>query len=713
MRMEPRMRIPLHIPALLLVPLSLSPAFSSAASGEGPELDMFVVPSSEFLSPGETASIAIYTFIDGKRTSFDGPVEASVAGGLYGVNLPLPVRSVSMGVYEFNYTMTASHVGSYGYVQLVVRASNSAGVFAGSSLSTDYKYLSLWLSGAHPFSVREGISARARLVELSSPVLAPGTLASFLCCITMNGAPFDPEWVMFNMEHSASGDEPLNYSAAHTRISTGVYRVNFTIPDVRHDDYFSLYVLASGAEGPLYTDASLSLDFFTVIYHELKRDGSLVSFEILLSDRNGAPVKGADVLVRARLPGREGSEIVLELGSTDSKGRVTGSLPMTSMSDAFYIAGWANTSRYSQKFYASIPLPGDGSRGPVETESFTVVPLSYEPSLEPLPGESVCATYRAFWQGRPLAGMELKCFVTSRAYERSRMSFSSVECVVVETDAEGVFSLCITMPSGESSVLKLFFKNPMPPPQTGGYSPGDYEYIYSGSPEENSIEVRAELSRAHPGGRLRARVHAPGMGAFMVRAYLGLESEGEEGAPWQVCSSPIWYLRGPDNDGAFSGTIPLPVHLRPGTNATIHFILSDETTRYIERSFEFRIQPAPAPAPEADLCCLAGLAVLNIGLILFLLVSYIAARRTPQEGERGGELEKRVEEMVRKAQEVPGGVPRRVALDASGTCAVCGRRIARGNIALVCSCGKQFHEHCTGEGNACPACGRRWSGRGE
>ncbi|MEM4728197.1 MAG: RING finger protein [Thermoplasmata archaeon] len=691
--------------ALILIPLTCP----LKAAAEAPELDMFVISSVSVLSPGESANFTVYTFIDGVRASFDRPIEAWVVGGVYDVNIPLPVQNSSPGIYNFCYTMVASHANRYGEVEIVVRASHSTGVFQGSALNSASKYITVSIRRNTTDETLEGFRARAWLLRLSSPLPKPGSHATFLCCITRGAEPVDIEGVRFVMHHSPLNGEPSSYTAEHTKIAPGIYQVNFTIPSLKHDDRFYLYAVVPGAEHELQTGAWLCMDFFTVIYHELGMDAGLKKFELFVSDWGGSPVRGAEVVLRVSAPGASGGETMFGLGKTDAKGRVRGSIPIPPVGDGYYIFGWANTSRFSQRFSGRIAVPGEGSFYVPSTSDFTVIPLRREPPLSLLPGESLCATYRAFSYGRPLASTELKCFVTSKSYGGSMLVSSNVECVKVQTDGQGGFSLNLTMPPGESSFITIYFKNPLPRPESGGYTSGAYDFISSSQPDDTLFGgLHTKLSRAYPGGKVKVTVSAPGKDLQSVSAHLALDGAGGGDGAWQTWSTFSWNLVGPDEEGSFSAEIPLPIHLKPGTNATLVLTISNETESGIEHQEYFRVQTPLSTSPETDLCCFLGLVIINITLIFFFLIAFINTRRTAEGGAVVEGLQPGPQEVSVGAQRNSELVPRRVALELSRDCALCGRRIARGNVAFLCSCGRLFHEHCTGAGEACPVCGRRW-----
>ncbi|MGQ9581885.1 MAG: PHD finger domain-containing protein [Thermoplasmatota archaeon] len=697
--------------AWTLALLLFLPLLARAASGAPPELDIFTLYSSRSLNPGEEANFTVHTFIDGKRASVSGGVEARIAGGIYGLETLLTVRAVSAGIYEFSYIMTASHADRYGNVHILVSASHSSWGPSGEVVSTDSEWVTLSLRSSGSAVGVNGWSVAASLTELSAPLPAPGSRASFKCWLSKGGSPADPESISFIVSHEGAGEEPMSYTAAHERLAPGVYLVNFTVPDVAHSDCFYLSARIPEAGGELFTGAWLRLNFFTVLYRELGTREGLRTFEILVSDRSGKAVRGADVRLVFNASLGDGAKSELALGRTDSRGRVSGAIPAPEFIDRYYVTGWTNTSRFSQSFEGWILLPRVSSITPPDNEYFYVLPLSYSYHPEPhlRPGDSFSAAYRAFWRGQPVAGQELRCYVTMRAYDSSysRVLSSSVECIGVLTDPSGNLTLNLTMLPGEASTIEVFFKNPFPPPQFGAYNDGDSDYFsaYS-SGGGGGPELAASFTRASPGQTVRVLASAPGSEPLCARVAWDVTGDGR-GAVWRAWSSLDWYLGGPDESGAFSGRVALPDHLKPGMNLSFRLTLFNQSSS-IEESFDVEVEAAPAESQGADICCLAGLAVVNLGLILFLVASYIASRRPPEGGSGEGTIEGKVQEILERAERRPESLPRRVAMEASGPCSACGRRVARGSLALICTCGRRFHEHCVGDRLKCPSCGRAW-----
>jgi hypothetical protein len=177
-----------------------------------------------------------------------------------------------------------------------------------------------------------------------------------------------------------------------------------------------------------------------------------------------------------------------------------------------------------------------------------------------------------------------------------------------------------------------------------------------------------------------------------------------------------WPLLAPAGaDQTVKGSIVVPAGLRTGLNITVLLRVANSSGERSDAAFTLRLKAPAEPAAGNDLCCLAGAAVVNIALFAFVFVQYRNAKKAPPPAQFG---ERQVDERIVDILNPPGGPPARppalpfkAELVQSVDCAACGRRIARGNMAWGCACGRKFHEHCLGVGDKCPSCGRAWSKR--
>jgi hypothetical protein len=504
------------------------------------------------------------------------------------------------------------------------------------------------------------------------------------------------------------------------RTGPGSYIVRYEIPRQNRSDRFFLDATWANATAYQYTGAEVGLDLFQVVYHEMGRTGTRVNYELYISDRDGAAVNGSSVRVdispRRAASGTawvSGGNVSLDLGLTDSNGRVRSLLDVGGFGDIADISGWANTSRFSQQFSGSVVLfGGQQDQAIVPGSGFRVVRTGMEG--EPAPGGTIRLTYRAFSDGRPLRDVGVDCYVEMSATEPSgTVSISTVGQTVL-TDDEGSLVLNLSFLAGVSSCARMTFVGPE---GVTGHRPRDLDAISAvpaATADEGAGWVNASFARAVPGTPMTVSVRGPGLEAVSAGWQFDHGASGSEQRQWSAWTSMEWPLAPPDEGGLpLKGRIVLPAHLPAGLNITVSLRLTNSSGETSATNFPLRTLAPQAPASENDLCCLAGAAVVNIGLLAFVMMQYLNAKKAPSRRQLG-ELE--VDERIGDILTPPGGPPTRPAalpfkaeLVQSVDCTVCGRKIARGNMAWGCACGRKFHEHCLREEKQCAFCGREWS----
>jgi len=217
-----------------------------------------------------------------------------------------------------------------------------------------------------------------------------------------------------------------------------------------------------------------------------------------------------------------------------------------------------------------------------------------------------------------------------------------------------------------------------------------------------------------PGTPMTVSVRGPGLEAVSAAWQFDFGASGSEQRQWSAWTSMEWPLAIPD-DGSLplKGGIVLPAHLPAGLNISVSLRLTNSSGETTVAGFPLRTKSPQSPAATNDLCCLAGAAVVNIGLLAFVMIQYLNAKKAPPR-RQFGELE--VDQRIGDLLNPPGGqngrapaLPFKAELVQSVDCAACGRKIARGNMAWGCACQRKFHEHCLKEEKKCAYCGREWN----
>jgi hypothetical protein len=680
-----------------------------AKGAHGPYLVLLMVEERDY-SPGEALNFTVYTFSGGEPAVLASPPFVAVYSGS-GSGRAIPVLATAPGRYSGSYTVLSADSDLYGYIHLSTTA-DFAGPAAGGTGQFAYDDATVRLAGSGYQHPAPGLSIRGWVLECPDGAVRAGSRLTVAVCATREGAPVPPGEIRFRMVNAPATGGRQSTDLQAQSPAPGYILLHCTIPEQVSSGTFYFY-----ADGNGFTDdyiTSVDLDFFNVVYHELARSGSRVDFELYVSDRAGAPVNGSGVTLRLNPWQSRADAIPLDLGKTDHGGRVKGLFDPGPDVGEMSIDGWANTSRQSQRFYGSVKL------------SNATAPLSYQPGsfyIERLgsdgrflAGGSAILTYMAFYNGEPVRLQPLDCYL--RLY--NGVPGSSVPVGVrgqrVVTDAGGGFSLNLTFPAGYYSYTTITAVGPGSPYSDQYESYTDWEPAQTGpavasSPSANWANV--SFSKALAGRSCRICATAA-LGA-LVAASAGWDFRYDDpDAPraWEVWQTFTWYLQAQNaGPGPLRGQLVLPRHLKSGQNLTVTLGLQNASGQYTDAAFPLRVRPAPAEEPPADICCLTTIFMVNALLIALLLFNYMAGRR----GARKKDLEElgaddQIDAVLRTSHRSPAelSLPIKVEMAQSEDCTACGRKIARGNIAVRCVCGTRYHEHCTGGGTKCPSCGREW-----
>ena len=692
---------------LLLMPAAYPPARASL----GP-VRVFLVTDSDSALVGGTVNFTAYTFLEGERADLPEPPAVYLVGGAFPEGRPLPVSSTSTGRYDGTYTVLQADLGEESWLTLEVVATYK-GLVEGQAPYSD--------SSSETFYVRrptapvpEYESVTGRLVESSAMPIRPGSKLKFLCCATLSGRPVDLPGLLFQLSAN-SYDQGPPPTLEYERLGTGVYLVRCRVPDVRQDENFYLryqHNLSGYNSSSSVNDASFSVDFFTVLYHELARKGSRVDFELLVSDHKGAAVNGSSVLLWA--DPYTGGNIKLELGRTDNNGRVKGFFELGPKLRYLNFFGWANTSRRSQSFSGYMQLEGGPYPRDISDNAFHIVPLGHEGAL--VPGAWANLSFQAFDYGEPVRNATVEVYVQTETYDANVRSSQTLDGFRARTDGNGTFRLNFTFQPRVYTGVRLTVVGPRLLGDDGGTLGYDNYYIDAYDPE-TSYPAQPEpswnltFSTASPGRASYAYARSPPEGLISGSgSWTFTTNSSESFPPWRVLSGfQVHFL--PAKGGELRGNVVIPRQLKPGMNLTMSVGITNSSGGHSHRDVTFRVKAAAAAAPEADVCCLTSIFVFNSLLIGLLLFNYLAARKAPARKNLNDlGVDERIDAVLGAGGTRPAvTLPIRVEQARSEECTACRRMIARGNLAYRCVCGGRFHEHCTGNGAKCPSCGREWT----
>ena len=698
----------------LAILMAATPLALPAASADG-SLVMMAGYQQRVYSPGEALNFTLYVFYDGEPFSPSVPPIVSVMKDVDVAVHTVPVVLTGRGRFNGRYTVLAADMGDDGSIRL--RADAGYQGTSGPGLETATAWIDVAVDTG--WVQNDTLRVVARLVESSDSPVRPGTDLAFECCVTADGGPADPAGLSFWMRHS------VEWPGSSDRISPlrqgpGSYLVHYEIPRQNRSDRFFLYAGWTNGKADQYTGAQVGLDLYQVVYHELGRTGTRVDYELLVSDRDGAGVNGSSVMVvispgsgNAGTVGASSGNVSVDLGLTDHNGRVRSLLDLGGYGGIARISGWANTSRFSQQFSGSVVIfGGQQEQLIVPGSGFWVVRTGMEG--EPAPGDTVRLSYRAYSDGRPLRDVLVDCYIEMTIMEQAGSASLSVVGQRVPTDDEGGFVINMSFPPGVCSVALTTFVGPQ---DADGYRPRGSDAVsavLAAKSNEGAGWVNASFSRAEPGNPVAVSVRGTGLAAASAAWQFDFGESGSEQRQWSAWTSMEWPLV-PRANGSLplKGKIVLPARLRTGQNITVSLRLVNSSGETESTGFPVRVVSPKAASLGDDLCCLAGAAALNIGLLAFVLIQYRSAKKAPPKRQFE---EQEVDERIGDILNPPGGPPTRPAalpfkaeLVQSVDCAVCGRKIAKGNMAWGCACGRKFHEHCLPKDSKCAHCGREWT----
>jgi hypothetical protein len=531
-------------------------------------------------------------------------------------------------------------------------------------------------------------------------------------CATHDGAPLLPGDIRFRIEHQLTYGRSTSAEVASESPAPGSFLVRYTIPEQGHSDTFWLLADSFGTSDNHITQ--VDLDFFNVVYHEFGRNGSRVDFELLVSDRAGAPVNGSGVTLRLNPWQSRTGSVALDLGKTDKKGRVKGLFDLGPGVGELSIDGWANTSKRSQRFYSDVKLNNATRPYAYQRDSFFIERLGSEGVF--LPGGTAVLTSRATYHGEPVRLQMLDCYLQTYRGKSPGGVPAGARGLRVVTDNEGQFALNLSFPAGYESYTTITAVGPGNPYSADFETYTDPDTVQVPPANANAPSdswANSTFSAAGAGRAVKICATAPpGELAAAWAVWDFRYNETDPSRPWAVWSTFTWYLQAqPSGTNPLQGQLVLPRHLKSGQNLTVNLGLLNASGQHSSAGFPLRVRQTPVAQPEADLCCITSIFIVNALLIALLFFNYMAGRRTvrKKELEQLG-ADGQIEAVLGASRAAPRdlSLPIKVELAQSEDCTACGRKIAQGNLAWRCVCGARYHEHCAGGGQKCPSCGREW-----
>lgn len=256
-----------------------------------------------------------------------------------------------------------------------------------------------------------------------------------------------------------------------TRVGVGTYEVDITIPDTNTSTEHILEVEAEYAGDHEYTESIITVNLFTVWYHEEERTGNTVTFKLGVADMTGASIQGANIVL---------TDPDDKTGTTGADG--TALFTLTDLWGTELVEGYATYEGKNQSFRGVITIEHDG---PQDHE----LDIIYQGGEELYTtGQSISRSYKAYNDTEPLSNKEIFYYV-AMAPQNTAFTISTphngivhgnmhqIKAGTVTTGQLGDFTVSFTLPS-YTGIVSVYFEGAMPlnPPHNVHNNPGHRQY---------------------------------------------------------------------------------------------------------------------------------------------------------------------------------------------------------------------------------------------
>ena len=292
--------------ALLVVSLFLFGCALPIVSADNDSLKVIVLLEDKQYSVGSPVKVTVHVFDKAKQV--DADKVPSVVTGIY------PTRAVSVsrtstGVYEGTFTLQSSDLSSgYGMV--------SATATYGKSDDNDTTYNeaegSAMISTGTQTST--GLAVSCLVKSISTDVARPGTRITVEATVKHNGTGVVPSDFSIVLSYMERGGTSHKENMTTTNPTVGTYDCEYTVPELTFDTDLDFEAAADYAQESDTNTASVSLDFFQVVYHNISKKATEAVFDLYVADMSGKPVGGATLSVTVRPDGSYSKSRTLDAG---------------------------------------------------------------------------------------------------------------------------------------------------------------------------------------------------------------------------------------------------------------------------------------------------------------------------------------------------------------------------------------------------------------
>ena len=536
------------------------------AAADHDSLQLVVLAEDREHSVGSSCRITVQAFERANPTDVDNVPDVRV-----GAFTPRPIlmEKVATGEYQGTFQIEPLDVLN-DFVQIQAsatkgRTSTNSTVYDASTDAT-----SIYVTSSSGGTV--GVLLYA--TSVSGSFIGPGTVIALRAETVLLGANIEPS--AFNLSASYFDQDGGLHEAAlpASNVSRGVFEGNYTLPQVGYNVDVTVTASARYINDTASRSLTLSSSVFFIIYHNLGRAANSSSFEFFVASPDGRPVAGA----RGELTYWTDNQLLAEhkqkdLGTTDVKGRLAGTVEYLNGTRIVHFQGYFNASGKSQSFSGVLEIPGAvgafGPDGPAFQAVYTGISSAYAP------GSKVVRQYAIFNNSTPMASTDIYCFVTAARISPNRPLSMAADTLVysgeLRTDARGRLNLSFNAPvNGSYLFLRFRAVTGAHPKQAeaGHYSTDGLYYsddtdIAVAADQFSGKEVSVEASPLKFGEALgiKAHMHSGKEASLAFASWIPGKFDpyspaGTGSASWQMWSAVMTYLN--RSAVGFSGRVAIP-----------------------------------------------------------------------------------------------------------------------------------------------------------
>jgi hypothetical protein len=436
--------------ALLVVSLFLFGCAVPLASADDDSLKVVVLLEDKQYSVGSVVKVTVHVFDKAKHVDADSV--PNVVTGMY------PTRAVSVsrtstGIYEGTFTLQSSDLsGGYGMV--------SAAATYGKADANDTTYNeatgSAMISTGASTSV--GLSVQCLVKSISTNIAKPGTQITVEAVVTHNGTAVVPSDFSIGLSYEERGGKSHQENMTTTNPAVGTYECVYSVPELTFDTDLEFEAEADYAQNTDSDVASVSLDFFQVIYHNISKKATEAVFDLFIADLSGKPVGGAALSVTCRPDGLTSKSQTLDAGVTDSSGKARVTLSCDNGTGELDVNGYANASGKSQSFSGTITIPSGPESAPSPSgNDFEAVYVGKDTVYKA--GQTISRDFVLFNNSKLWANKEVYCYIQSGKLSTTTFSYlvTSVDAKTLTSDADGRLRLTVPAPANQETLFDVDF----------------------------------------------------------------------------------------------------------------------------------------------------------------------------------------------------------------------------------------------------------------